>query len=71
MQCLFQLTSGVMGGVRVPFLRPSQLKPSNHLIRDTKISFIFTLKSETPVRADTARMSSRLLTLQTCSLLLF
>lgn len=26
-----QLTSGVMGGVKVPFLKPSQLNPSNHL----------------------------------------
>lgn len=26
-----RLTSGLMGGVRVPFRKPSQLKPSNHL----------------------------------------
>lgn len=24
-------TLGIMGGVKVPFLKPSQLKPSNHL----------------------------------------
>lgn len=31
-----QLTSGVMGGVSVPFLRPSQLNPSNHLNAEDK-----------------------------------
>lgn len=31
-----QLTSGLMGGVRVPFLRPSQLNPSNHLDTEHK-----------------------------------
>ena len=25
------LTLGIIGGVKVPFLKPSQLKPSNHL----------------------------------------
>jgi len=25
------LTSGIIGGTRVPLRRPSQLKPSNHL----------------------------------------
>lgn len=30
------LTLGIMGGVKVPFLKPSQLKPSNHLGKEKK-----------------------------------
>ena len=28
------ITLGIIGGVKVPFLKPSQLKPSNHLKKE-------------------------------------
>lgn len=38
------LTLGIIGGVKVPFLKPSQLKPSNHLEKEKTLIKTFCVR---------------------------